>query len=83
MTQLSLFPDLSPSSTLPIVVAPRPCNNCGSATAILGSSHSVHAGRLTCSACGNFMGWASHALVNEVGTGFVTGISSYEPGTRP
>jgi hypothetical protein len=83
MSQLSLFADLSPISALPTVLAPRPCR-CGCVTAILGSSHSVHAGRLICNVCGTFLGWASHAFVADIrGSDFVTGISSFNPGTRP
>jgi hypothetical protein len=83
MSQLTLFPDLASPSTLPIIEAQRPCGNCGCATAILGSSYSIHAGRFTCSACGAFLGWAKHSFVNEVRQGFVTGISSFAPGTAP
>jgi hypothetical protein len=79
MAQLSLFPDLSPLSSFPLV--PRTCR-CGCTWARLGSSHSVHAGRLTCDACGVFVGWASHVLVAEI-HGFVTGTSSFEPGCAP
>jgi hypothetical protein len=81
-SQLSLFDLPTSPSTVPIVTAPRACR-CGCTTAILGSSQAMHAGRMLCSACGGFMGWASHALVNEARAGFVTGISSYDPGTRP
>jgi hypothetical protein len=57
---------------------------CGCATAILGSSCGPHAGELRCVDCDRHMGWASHALAAEIrGSGFVTGISSFEPGCRP
>jgi len=79
--QIELFP--STALALPIVSAPRRCR-CGCATAMLGASQAMHAGRLSCSACGAFMGWARHALVAEIrGSTFVTGISSFQAGCRP
>jgi len=73
--QLSLFPSFH------LVPAPRPCS-CGCATAVLGSSRGPHAGELVCANCAKHLMWASHALVAET-RGFVTGISSFNPGTRP
>jgi hypothetical protein len=66
MSQLTLFPDLSSSSTLPIVEAPRPCRQCGGFMAALLSSHGPHAGELRCSACDTHIQWASHDLVAEI-----------------
>ena len=80
--QLDVFGVTTSASAFPTIIAWRPCR-CGCATATLGSSHSVHAGRLTCSACRSFMGWASHVLVAEIRRGFVTGLSTFEPGFRP
>jgi hypothetical protein len=79
---LSLFPELVSCSTLPMLSAPRPCR-CGSTMATPLSSCGPHAGRLICSACGAFLGWASHAAVAESRARFVTGVSSFEPGARP
>jgi hypothetical protein len=77
--QLDLFGGAL-SSALPIVGAPRPCQ-CGCRTAVLGSSRGPHAGALICTACGKHS-WASHSFVTEM-RGFVTGTSSYAPGSRP
>jgi hypothetical protein len=78
--QLDLFgATANPSACVP---APRPCR-CGGETAILESSRSIHAGELRCADCGRHMRWASHAFVAEIRSGFVTGRSSFEPGSRP
>jgi hypothetical protein len=83
MSQLTLFPALSPVSTLPIVSAPHPCG-CGCTRAVLESSRGPHAGELRCADCGKHLMWANHALVADIrGSGFVTGTSSYQPGCRP
>ena len=80
---MSLFPELVFPSTLPTLIAPRPCR-CGCTTARLGSSQAMHAGRLTCEECGSFVGWASHALVAEIrASSFATGLSSFDLGERP
>ena len=79
---LDLFGGTTSASAFPTIIAWRQYR-CGCPTATLGSSHSVHAGQLTCSACGSFMGWPSHVLVAEVREGFVTGLSTFEPGFRP
>jgi hypothetical protein len=81
MSQLSL--DLSPPSTLPLVQAPRPCHRCGGLMATLSSSRGSHAGELLCTDCGTHVMWASHAFASEIRGGFVTCISSHEPGSRP
>jgi len=80
--QLDVFGVTTSASAFPTIIAWRQYR-CGCPTATLGSSHSVHAGQLTCSACGSFMGWPSHVLVAEVREGFVTGLSTFEPGFRP
>jgi hypothetical protein len=78
--QLSLF--FSDSAEL-TVMAPRPCR-CGSIKATLESSRGPHAGELRCRDCSAHMAWASHAFVAEFRRpGFVTGISSREPGCAP
>jgi hypothetical protein len=79
--QLDLFGPPTAPSTLPTIPAPRPCR-CGGTQAALGSSHAMHAARLTCADCGAFLGWASHALVNEI-RGFTTGLSTFAPGCAP
>jgi hypothetical protein len=37
----------------------------------------------TCGDCGKHLKWASHALASEIRSGFVTGLSSFDPGCRP
>jgi hypothetical protein len=79
--QLELFASTTPA--FPIVPAPRPCR-CGATAAVLKSSRGVHAGELRCADCGVHIMWASHTRAAEIrGSGFVTGISSFNPGTRP
>jgi hypothetical protein len=76
MSQLSLF-----AGTLPTIPAPRPCS-CGCTTAILKSSRGPHAGELVCADCSRHIKWAGQGFVADI-RGFVTGISSFNPGTRP
>jgi hypothetical protein len=78
--QLELFASTAPA--LPIVVAPRPCR-CGCAMAVLGSSRAPHAGELSCADCGGHVMWAGHALAAQIRAGFISGISSFAPGTAP
>jgi hypothetical protein len=77
--QLDLFG--RSTAALRTIIASHPCKR-GCDTAAVGSSCAMHAGRLNCTACGAFLGWASHALVAQI-RGFVTGTSSFEPGSRP
>jgi hypothetical protein len=66
MRQLDLF-GLTPPSTSPLtgqhVRLDRPCR-CGSDIAIVGSSRSVHAARLSCASCGAFVGWLPQATAS-------------------
>jgi hypothetical protein len=62
--QLDLFGAPTSAASLSTVLVSRRCR-CGGTTARLGSSCAMHAGRLTCSDCGLFLGWASHALVTD------------------
>jgi hypothetical protein len=76
----SLFPELVSPSTLPTLIAPRPCS-CGCTTAVLGSSRGPHAAEMRCADCGAFVGWASHARVAEIrAPSFATGLSTRAPG---
>jgi hypothetical protein len=59
--QLSLFESISASS-LPIglcVIMPKPCRNCGSDAAVIGSSRGPHHARLNCECCDSHRGWLS------------------------
>jgi hypothetical protein len=59
--QLSMFESTSPSSS-PIgltVIVPKPCSNCGSDAAVIGSSRGPHHASLLCECCGGHRGWLS------------------------
>jgi hypothetical protein len=59
--QLSMFESTSPSSS-PIgltVIVPKPCSNCGSDAAVIGSSRGPHHASLLCEHCGGHRGWLS------------------------
>jgi hypothetical protein len=59
--QLTLFESTTPSSS-PIglsVIVPKPCGNCGSDSAIIGSSRGPHHASLLCECCGGHRGWLS------------------------
>jgi hypothetical protein len=59
--QLSMFESTSPSSS-PIglsVILPRQCSNCGSDSAIVGSSRGPHHASLLCECCCGHRGWLS------------------------
>jgi hypothetical protein len=61
--QLSTFGSTSPSSS-PIglsVILPRRCSNCGSDSAVVGSSRGPHHASLLCDCCGGHRGWLSGA----------------------
>jgi hypothetical protein len=81
--QLELFVSTAPA--LPIVAAPRPCPRCGNINLTLSSSRGPHAGELRCDVCDVHVMWASHTLVAEIhnSSTFVSGVSSFAPGTRP
>jgi hypothetical protein len=52
------------SSLSPIglnVIVPKPCRNCGSDSAIIGSSRGPHHARLNCECCNSHRGWLSGA----------------------
>jgi hypothetical protein len=62
--QLSMFGVITPPSTSPVglsVILPRQCSNCGSDSAIVGSSAGAHHARLNCYGCGSHRGWLSGA----------------------
>jgi hypothetical protein len=59
--QFSMFPSTTSSSS-PIglnVIVPRPCRNCGSDSAVIGSSRGPHHASLLCERCGGHRGWLS------------------------
>jgi hypothetical protein len=61
--QISMFESTSPSSS-PIglsVIVPKPCRNCGSDSAVIGSSRGPHHASLLCEGCGGHRGWLSGA----------------------
>jgi len=54
---------VTPSSS-PIglcVILPKPCCNCNSDTAVIGSSADPHHARLNCNCCGGHRGWLGAA----------------------
>ena len=60
--QLSMFDTVTTPSSSPIgldVILPRQCHDCGSDTAIIGSSAGPHHARLECRGCGRHRGWLS------------------------
>jgi hypothetical protein len=60
-TQLSMFESTSPSSS-PIglsVIVPKLCSNCGSDSAVVGSSRGPHHASLLCECCEAHRGWLS------------------------
>jgi hypothetical protein len=61
MNQLSIFESTLPSSS-PIgltVIMAKPCRNCGSDSAIIGSSRGPHHASALCECCGGHRGWLS------------------------
>jgi hypothetical protein len=59
--QLAMFDGITPSSS-PVglsVILPKPCGNCGSDSAIIGSSRGPHHASLLCECCGGHRGWLS------------------------
>jgi hypothetical protein len=59
--QLAMFETAAPSSS-PIgltVILPKPCGNCGSDSAIIGSSRGPHHANLLCECCSRHRGWLS------------------------
>lgn len=87
MHQLKLFLTSPTSPSTPLVgqrvKLDRACTRCNSNIAIVGSPAAMHAARLTCDGCGTFVKWASRTEVAQIRGRFVTGISSFAPGTAP
>jgi hypothetical protein len=57
--QLSMFGAITPSSS-PVdlsIILPKPCSNCGSDSAVVGSSRGPHHASLLCDCCGGHRGW--------------------------
>jgi hypothetical protein len=60
--QLTLFDAVTTPSSSPVgldVILPGQCHDCGSDTAIIGSSAGPHSARLKCCGCGRHRGWLS------------------------
>src|SRR5262245_49146577 len=64
--QIDMFGTVMPSSS-PIglsVILPKPCSNCGSDAAIVGSSRGPHHASLLCDCCGGHRGWLPGVAFN-------------------
>jgi hypothetical protein len=58
--QLSMFQNVTTPSSSPVglgVILPKQCTDCGSDSAIIGSSRGPHHAALLCECCGSHRGW--------------------------
>jgi hypothetical protein len=73
--QLTMLDITTPSSS-PIgliVILPKPCSNCGSDSAVVGSSRGPHHASLLCECCDRHRGWLSgttYRFLSDVITNF-------------